>query len=217
MITIVGIADTHMSHEEVCPPEGDILVVAGDFLGHGHMNELHAFNRWIGTLPHRHKIVVAGNHDLVCQESPGLIKGFLTNAIYLNMEAVEVLGIKFFGCPWTPEFFNWAFMYPRDGAIAKRLWAQVPESTNVLISHGPPAGLTLGITKDHFDRGSEDAGCQIQRRCIEQLPNLRATFHGHIHPGFGIDKIGDVVCHNVSVVDDRYYVVRHGLQYKYER
>lgn len=215
MITIAGIADTHAAHMEVKPPEADILVVAGDFLGHGRLAEVGLFNKWLGTLPHKHKIVVAGNHDWACQDHPHAVQGMLTNAIYLDMGACVVMGIKFFGCPWTPEFFNWAFMYGRGSEQARRLWGGVPDDTNVLVTHGPPAGTTLGRTKEHFDRGSEDAGCPILRNRIEQLPLLRATFHGHIHPGAGVAKIGNVTCHNVAVVDDHYKVVRNGLVYEY--
>jgi 3',5'-cyclic AMP phosphodiesterase CpdA len=218
MPTIVGIADTHMAHEQVKPIPGDILVVAGDFMGHGYVKELAVFNKWLGTLPHRHKIVVAGNHDWACQEEAAhLIKGIFTNAIYLNMEATTVMGIKFFGCPWTPEFFDWAFMYPRDGQMGRDIWAQVPEDTNVLVTHGPPAGTTLGLTKDHMDRMGQDAGCRLLTERILQLPNLKATFHGHIHPGAGIDVIQErVTCHNVAVVDEYYQVKHHGLKYEYK-
>ena len=35
---------------------------------------------------------------------------------YLEHESVEVEGIKIFGSPHTPEFFDWAFMYKPDDA-----------------------------------------------------------------------------------------------------
>lgn len=216
MITIAGIADTHAAHNEVHPPMADILVVAGDILGHGEVRELGAFNEWLGTLPHKHKIVVGGNHDWALLDNVRAARAILWRAIYLDTEAVEVMGIKFFGCPWTPDFYDWAFMYPRGGERAKAIWNQVPEDTNVLVTHGPPAGLTLGRTRACFNHGTEDAGCVDQRNRIEQLPLLRATFCGHIHPGAGIDYIGKVACHNVAVVDDHYRVVRHGLVYEYK-
>ena len=28
------------------------------------MQEVKEFNTWLGTLPHKHKIVIAGNHEL---------------------------------------------------------------------------------------------------------------------------------------------------------
>lgn len=45
-------------------PEGDILIHAGDFTRCGHLQEVRDFNNWLGSLPHKHKIVIAGNHEL---------------------------------------------------------------------------------------------------------------------------------------------------------
>ena len=45
-------------------PDGDILIHAGDFTRCGHLQEVRDFNTWLGTLPHKHKIVIAGNHEL---------------------------------------------------------------------------------------------------------------------------------------------------------
>eukprot|EP00941_MAST-03F_sp_MAST-3F-sp1_P003188 g3188.t1 len=64
---VVVLADTHSTIEKVAAagiPNGDILIHAGDFTMHGSLQEARAFNRWLGTLPHQFKIVIAGNHDL---------------------------------------------------------------------------------------------------------------------------------------------------------
>jgi Phage integrase, N-terminal SAM-like domain len=47
--------------------------IAGDLTAHGTLEELQALNHWLGTLPHRHKLVIAGNHDWVCAERPELV------------------------------------------------------------------------------------------------------------------------------------------------
>ena len=217
MATIVGIADTHGKHNELQVPAGDILVVAGDITNIGKMPELIEFNRWLGTLPHKHKIVVAGNHDFFCEKDPNLTKQLFTNAIYLDMAEATVMGIKFWGCPWTPWFYDWAFNYPRTGDRVQRMWDAVPEDVNVLVTHGPPAHTTLGITNGYMDQPPEDAGCIVQFNRILQLPKLQATFCGHIHHGAGVDMIQDrVKCHNVAVVNEKYQVVRHGLTYEYK-
>ena len=208
-IRIVGISDTHGSHECVAPINGDILVVAGDFCGMGGWQDIVNFNTWLGTLPHRYKIVVPGNHDLVCQNNNGLMKTAFTNAIYLDMEAAEVMGVKFFGVPWTPEFYNWAYMYPRDSEKAERIWAAVPEDTNILISHGTPYGAEyIGCVKDSFGRPGEDVGCKVLRKRMIELPMLQASFHGHIHSGSGVGMVGSIRCMNVSVLNELYDVVK---------
>ena len=35
----------------------------------GHISEVKQFNAWLGTLPHKHKIVIAGNHELSFDET----------------------------------------------------------------------------------------------------------------------------------------------------
>jgi len=65
-IRFVCISDTHSltSHLKRTIPEGDVLIHAGDFTRCGHLQEVKEFNTWLGTLPHKHKIVIAGNHEL---------------------------------------------------------------------------------------------------------------------------------------------------------
>ena len=45
-------------------PEGDVLLHTGDFTMRGDEQEVINFNQWLGTLHHKHKIVIAGNHEL---------------------------------------------------------------------------------------------------------------------------------------------------------
>jgi Icc-related predicted phosphoesterase len=217
-ITIVGIADTHGAHSKVKVPDGDILVVAGDFCGHGSIEDVIAFNAWLGTLPHKYKVIVAGNHDWVCQRSPGLMKEMFSSGIYLENESVELYGIKIYGSPWTPEFYNWAFMYERDSQRARDLWANIPDDTDVLVTHGPPSGVDLSWVDDiYHPMSAVDAGCRVLRKRIQDLPRLKASFHGHIHGGHGVGKIYQVTCMNVSVMNETYDVVNPGRIYKYEQ
>lgn len=61
---LVCISDTHSMHRRIPEvPDGDVLVHAGDSLGQGTLENIEELNEWLGTLPHRHKIVIAGNHD----------------------------------------------------------------------------------------------------------------------------------------------------------
>ena len=71
-----------------------------------HIQEIKSFNEWLGTLPHKHKVVVAGNHDLLFDHTfynaswkdwvptkedcgPGTARALLTNATaYLEHEEV---------------------------------------------------------------------------------------------------------------------------------
>ena len=51
---------------------GTCLIHAGDFMAFGDTpREIVDFNQWLGKQPHRHKIVIAGNHDLMFERHPG--------------------------------------------------------------------------------------------------------------------------------------------------
>lgn len=62
----VCMSDTHslqngMRHDI---PDGDIFIHAGDFTRCGGKEEIEEFNVFLETLPHKHKLVIAGNHEL---------------------------------------------------------------------------------------------------------------------------------------------------------
>ncbi|XP_055841434.1 UPF0046 protein C25E10.12 [Episyrphus balteatus] len=63
---IVCMSDTHSltPYIKFDIPDGDIFIHAGDFTKCGQLEEVIEFNNWIGNLPHKHKIVIAGNHEL---------------------------------------------------------------------------------------------------------------------------------------------------------
>ena len=206
MIRIVAIADSHGSHDELKMPDGDILVVAGDFCGLGDMDDVINFNKWLRTLPHRRKIIVPGNHDLICPANKELVKQMFGDAIYLDMEGAQVMNLRFFGSPWTPRFYSWAYMYPRNSGQAKDIYAQVPSNTDILITHGPAHGTKLGWVPDGHN-GGEDAGCEVLRQRIEALQGLKAHICGHIHcGGHQTDMVGKVPSYNVSVMNEEYWV-----------
>jgi Calcineurin-like phosphoesterase len=65
-IRIVVMSDTHAltRHLKFDVPDGDIFIHAGDFSACGSLSEIQEFNEWLGELPHKHKLVIAGNHEL---------------------------------------------------------------------------------------------------------------------------------------------------------
>ena len=60
-IKIVCISDTHTNTVPVV--HGDVLIHAGDLTNKGTVEEIQAQLDWIASLPHKEKIVIAGNHD----------------------------------------------------------------------------------------------------------------------------------------------------------
>jgi hypothetical protein len=188
---IVAFADTHQFHDELRLPPGDVLVCAGDACRAGHRDELDAFLAWFATAPHRHKLFVAGNHDVCLQERavreearrawPGIT--------LLQDEGVVVDGVRFWGSPWTPAFHDWAFMLPRGPALAER-WSCIPTAVDVLVTHGPPQGILddvsgyRGVPAD-APVDERRAGCaDLAARVRVVRPRLH--LFGHIHTGRGV-------------------------------
>jgi hypothetical protein len=134
-IRIVCISDTHGQHSRLRVPKGDILIHAGDFMAFGDSpKEVTDFNRWVGQQMHRHKVVIAGNHDWLFERHPGAARALLTNAIYLENSGTELDGLKFWGSPVQPAFNNWAFNVNRGVAI-RLYWKMIPEGTDILVTH----------------------------------------------------------------------------------
>ncbi|KAF2360176.1 Calcineurin-like phosphoesterase domain ApaH type [Trinorchestia longiramus] len=66
MLRFVCMSDTHSVTSQIKfkIPDGDVLLHAGDFTRCGDIQEIRGFNTWLGKLPHKHKVVIAGNHEL---------------------------------------------------------------------------------------------------------------------------------------------------------
>jgi Icc-related predicted phosphoesterase len=198
---IVLVSDTHCVAHPTELPEGDMLVHAGDLCLRGNMEELDKATAWLMSLRKQFKqiLVIAGNHDWPLVRDPDIGQRMMRDRglTYLQDAGVTIEGIKFWGSPWTPTFFNWAFMQPRGGAIAGK-WSLIPEDTDVLITHGPPYGiLDPGIQADHV--GCESLMTQLTYRIHPKL-----HVFGHLHDGYGQTQEMGTLFTNASLLDDSY-------------
>ena len=68
MIKCVVVSDTHTKHDsfkdDLAIPNGDIFFHCGDFTMKGTESQIRKFNKFLGTLDFKHKIVIAGNHEV---------------------------------------------------------------------------------------------------------------------------------------------------------
>jgi Icc-related predicted phosphoesterase len=195
-IKIVIISDTHGYHEQASIPDGDILIHAGDLTKRGALNEVAQFNDFMGKLPHPKKIVIAGNHDFSFEREPQKARALMTNCIYLEDKGITINGINFYGSPWQPRFFDWAFNLDRGPALRQK-WELIPEFTDVLITHGPPTGYG-----DKTVRG-DAAGCDDLLQVVRRI-KPRLHIFGHIHEGYGSFKEGNTTFINASVCNLQY-------------
>lgn len=185
---IVCISDTHNRHRSIHLPDGDMLVHAGDFSVRGNESEFFDFVSWFAQQPHKHKVFIPGNHDGFVEENLHFAKQHINSlpskVHFLVDESVEINGIKIYGSPWTPTFYDWWFMKNRGKEI-KQVWDQIPEDTDILVTHGPPATV-LDVVPHAY--GYDHTGCVDLMNKISNLPNLKLSIFGHIHEAAGALK-----------------------------
>lgn len=218
MTRLVCISDTHGSYRALTLPSGDILVHAGDWNARGSWQEVKDFLAWFESQPHAHKVFIAGNHDTVTEREPEAFAKarakYAPSAIYLNDSGVEIEGLKFWGSPVSPRFFDWAWNRDRGPAIQAH-WDLIPADTEVLITHGPPMGILDYVPPDiwNVNQGQQHVGCaNLMTTINERLPNVRAHIFGHVHmPGGKIEHRGERVYVNASVLNDAYVLVNQPI------
>jgi len=193
-------SDSHGKHEELGVPENiDIAICAGDMGTYKNPFECRAdLDRsllWYNELPIEHKLYIPGNHDTALEAD------LVYPIKYLNIEvlihqAIEIEGIKIFGSPYTPAFYNWAYNSTEEEL--KKLWEDIPSDTDILVTHGPPKNI-LDRCQDGYR-----AGCQ---HLMDRINIVKPKIHvfGHIHEDGGKEEIyPDTIFYNASVLDLQY-------------
>lgn len=202
---LVLISDTHCYKMPL--PDGDILIHAGDLTSGGTIRECQRELDWLNSQPYKYVVIVAGNHDFAFEEAKPALK--LGRIIYLENDGVEINGIKIYGSPVQPRFMNWAFNVDRGEAIRK-YWNRIPNNVDVLVTHGPPAGIL-----DQALFGSEHLGCEELALAVERV-KPRIHMFGHIHGGRGYKKFNGTEFFNCSMVDESYRRVHEAWEVEFE-
>ena len=136
-MNITLLSDTHALHAQLNIPAGDIFIFAGDMTHCRTARDVEDFNRFLGQLPHEHKIVVGGNHDHRLARDPERAKSLLSEGIYLQDEQVVVSGVKIYGAPWQPLFNDRACdaFALRRGKEMRKKWDMIPHDVDILVTH----------------------------------------------------------------------------------
>ena len=203
---IVAVADLHGTLPDI--PACDLLLIAGDIcpVENHHFSFQaewldHTFRRWLERQPARKIVGIAGNHDLVFESRPDLVPHDLPWR-YLQDSGTEWEGMRIFGTPWQPWFFDWAFNLYEDQL--ERKWDLIPPGTDILVVHGPPFGFGDGVTSG--DGTIRRTGSPSLLRRIEEVAPKLAVF-GHIHEGRGQWQHGPTMLANVTILDEKYHHV----------
>lgn len=199
----VTIADTHGKHQSLKLPAGDVLIHAGDISMKGGEGEVLNFLRWFDRQDYEYKVLIAGNHDFFFEREPAdIIQQMIPpKIIYLNDSSVIINGLKIWGSPITPWFFNWAFNRHRGEPI-KRHWDFIPGNTDILITHGPVYGI--------LDRNmqGQHVGCSD---LLNKILEIKPKFHicGHIHESYGTAENAGTTFINASVLNEKYQLTNN--------
>lgn len=212
----ISISDTHTKHNQI-PLEwlepADCIIHAGDISSMGYLHEIKNFCSWFSKLDqYKHKIFIAGNHDWGFERNPNdvslIIKEF-PNITYLQDSSVEIEGIKIYGSPWQPEFFQWAFNLQRGPEIQEK-WDMIPLDTDILITHGPAYG------RGDFVPGPRGGyvGCENLLDVILNKVYPRVHIVGHIHCGYGESFAGNTHFINAATLNEQYIVTNPPIKFE---
>lgn len=174
---LVIMSDTHLRHTDFEVPDGDVLIHCGDAGVWGKEKEYIKFEAWSKTLPHKEKFFVPGNHDKLFERDYSFAKSLMPSWTVLWDEQVPVQGELLYASPWTLRFYDWAFM--KCQPEMKEVWTKVPDTTTILVTHGPPHGI-MDQNRDGIHCGDID----LLDRAMS-LPHLKLHAFGHIHEGRG--------------------------------
>ena len=172
-LRVIAISDTHNGHAAIDIPPGDVLIHGGDYTNFSKIEQAHFFNEWLGTLPHKIKIVVNGNHESNARWKKN-VKEIINNAIVLIDESIEI------DTPGGEKLLIYGtnFCWPMEQG-RNPVYDAIPDKTGILVSHGPALGYVDG-----------NKGCRIFKQRCEEIANasgskLKVVISGHIHQAYG--------------------------------
>ena len=162
--------------------------------------QIKAAGDWLAKLPHKHKIVVAGNHDFLFEKDYNHARHALGDGFngvqYLQDHVTVIDDVVFYGAPWSVEYHDWAFGL-RRGSHARSRWDRMPDGVDILVTHGPPYGI-MDCAPNNFRLGCEEL--------LEAVKKKEPRLHvfGHIHHSHGTAQIGKTLFVNAAICDEDY-------------
>jgi Icc-related predicted phosphoesterase len=238
-ITHISDTHNHHSKLQEDLPGGDLLIHSGDFTSIGRRSEIERFIKWFNKIDnYTYKVFIAGNHDLTFEsevlqrrkadwfdgmrdyDTPAdeakpqwlcelLEVGLAGGVFYLENENITIDGVKIWGSPFSPTFGrDWAFNVNR-GADSIQMWNQIPDDTDIVITHGPMYGALDVAYNSGLPVGCED----LYNRLQIVKPHLH--FCGHVHEGYGYKQVGDMYSFNGASVSLEYQYKNKPISFDY--
>ncbi|XP_044763145.1 UPF0046 protein C25E10.12 [Coccinella septempunctata] len=233
-VRFVCMSDTHsLLRNDFEVPHGDVYIHAGDFTRCGQKDEVIQFSTWLGTLPHKHKIVIAGNHELSFDETfsdlfrkkIALHLGSDDGEQVLNygntkddiVDAVNEDNIRqhLSNCTYLEDSGIELYgikIYGSPWQPEFGGWAfNIPRGEKCLSKWDKiPEDTDILITHTP-PLGHGDLVCSgVRAGCVELLQTVqkrvKPKYHvfGHIHEGYGVSSDGRIIFINASTCDINY-------------
>jgi Icc-related predicted phosphoesterase len=220
MVKIGMFSDTHSKHKQIFTETDlnnikdlDILLFAGDMTSRGSLLEVISFLDWLDNLETTAtKIIIAGNHDFYFEQHPARAKELLSkykSIHYLEESSITAHGLKIWGSPTNPIFFNWAFNDTDE--VRKEKWLKIPKDTDIVLTHVPPYGILDKVKNWDIRYNPEpNVGCKELFFILKDIKPKLNCF-GHIHEGRGIYVEDDITFINASSLNENYQVNKNNL------
>ena len=177
-IRCMVISDTHDQFPDTTNlPSVDVLLHCGDMSQIGGLSEYRRAIAGMQKINAELKLVIAGNHDIsldptwrlenldededdpneplkakkLFEDAQGIF--YLEEGLY-SFQLRSDTSFTIYASPYTLEFHGYAFAYdPEEGHFSS-----VPESVDILMTHGPPK-LDIAGYKLDINHKSEPCGC----------------------------------------------------------
>jgi hypothetical protein len=212
-IRVICLADTHSQRCDI--PDGELLIHAGDLSLSGSATEIQETIDWLKSLPHKHKVVVAGNSDRFFDARSRLPEDIPTIGHFSGKESGKSLLSQ------LDSVFDWGEIHYLQGTSVtldcSGITSTVPRHINIYgapfvpecgpdtenafqypINHNPWAGEipeSTDILVTHTPpKFHQDWYCESPEGCpwlLRELWKVRPLLHvfGHVHTSYGTERV----------------------------
>lgn len=234
---ILCISDIHGHLPDVSKFDFDMVVVTGDLCPHhpsasippGHFSDMtfqgHWLNAYFGPWVkaiQKPVVVIAGNHDFILAERfiwedpAAKMRALAPNLTYLECGQAVVNGLKLYGSPWSPFFYDWAFNFPSKEEdyirVSEAMYGIIPDDVDIVLTHGPSYGcMDACEEKVNGEKVIKLVGCRSIKKRLDELKNVKLHVFGHIHHKYGVDMSNRWISVNASLCNERNKLIREPI------
>ncbi len=208
MKSFAFVSDVHA--KPLCTPAADVLICAGDMTNHGQEEEQFIrLNSWFAEQPQEQKFFLPGNHDVLAYKDLQRAQELITNATIVVDRLVTIHGAKCYFSPWIRSNDpKWAYPLMDGTYSARDKWKEIPEGLDLLITHGPPYGIS---DLSHREKYHHLGDGFLKNRLESMADKPKVHVFGHVHEGQRFTEKWGISFFNVSICDVKGQAVKTPL------